>query len=215
MPETRPISKRIDLTYVKKRAWPQQTIWVASLALAGVFLAGAVGVELAARAPGLYAHSVYSSGTISKSHAMFADNCLACHQSAPAKPGEAVQAGFWLPVQDQACLACHETTAATHTPSHQFAGWPYQGPPRNLPGAGEVRMSGSCVACHVEHRGYHANLNDVPDSACVQCHQSLDAYASKLNTPQTPNAKSSAAPGPAPSAPAAPATKPAQTGGQS
>ncbi len=173
MPETRPISERINLTYVRKRHWPGTVTWLLSLAVGGAILIAGAGTELLGRVEGLYAHSVYSSGTISRPHAMFGDNCLACHQTSP---GDSKTIGFWMPVQDEACLSCHETTSATHHP-HQGL---YNGPPRKITGIAEpVVMSSSCAMCHSEHKGRDFDIRTVPDKACVQCHADLqnDGYS--------------------------------------
>lgn len=173
MPETRPISERINLTYVRKRYWPHPTIWTLSLLLGGGVLLAGAGTELLSRAETMYAHNVYSSGTISRPHQMFGDNCAACHQT---KPGDAKNLGFWMPVQDEACLSCHETTSATHHPHQRL----YNGPARSIGGLSDpVVMSSNCAVCHVEHLGRDHDIRVVADKACVQCHADLknDGYA--------------------------------------
>ena len=112
MPETRPISERIDLKYVRRRAWPNNWTWGLSLLCVLALVAVALGVEFLKNSPGVYAYSLYSSGTMTHAHAMFGDDCAKCH--APDPEGSR----FWLPVQDSLCLNCHDTYATTHFVGH-------------------------------------------------------------------------------------------------
>lgn len=173
MPEIRPISERIDLSYVRRRRWPGTWTWALALTAVAVVLVLGAGFELFARVEGVYAHNVYSSGSMTRAHAMFGHHCAACHQ---AKPGDPTSVGFFMPVQDAACLACHETAAASHAADGRL----YNGAPRAVDGLAEpVLMSSSCAQCHVEHKGPDHDLNRVADAACVQCHADLarDGYA--------------------------------------
>jgi hypothetical protein len=43
----------------------------------------------------------FSSGPLTQAHAMFGDDCAQCHAADPDTTG------YWLPVQDEACLRCH------------------------------------------------------------------------------------------------------------
>lgn len=169
MPDSRPISERIDLTYVRRNHWPRNT---ASLLALG--LVGAVGAWVVAGSVVSGDHGAFSSGSMTRAHAMFADNCAACHQ--PAATPSALGATFWLPVQDDACLACHLGAAAAHHPDQSA----FLGPARDLPGSVDpVPMSANCAHCHVEHRGPDHDLNQVDDRVCTSCHASLKANGFK------------------------------------
>ncbi len=167
MPETRPISERINLTYVRKRAWPHTLIYPLTIGLAGLLLLAGVGTELGARVEGVYAHAFYSSGTLTKAHAMFGSDCGACHRAAV---GDREATALFMPVLDDACIACHESVSATHHPRQSR----FQGGMRKLEGlAAPVQMAGSCAKCHIEHRGRDYDLRKLDDGVCVSCHADL------------------------------------------
>jgi hypothetical protein len=103
---------------------------------------------------------IYNGGPVSTAHVMFESECRLCHGPGPA-PGvpvtqaslaaaaAAAPAGFFLPVSDAACTACHagpDHNAKSDTPA--------------------------CGSCHVEHVG-RAVLVQVADRHCVQCHGDL------------------------------------------
>ena len=170
MPETRPISERIDLKYVRRRSWPNSTTWTLSILAVGALLIGGAGAELLKDSKGVYAHTLYSSGPMTKAHAMFGDDCAKCHESDPSG------SRFWLGSSDAKCIACHETQAVTHVvhPSGQSVQRKYDGDLRVVSGINkETRMSGSCAACHIEHRGPDNDLRRVSDGVCTSCHANL------------------------------------------
>jgi len=112
-------------------------------------------------------HRAHSPGPVTHAHEMFENDCSACHQPDPDRNG------YWLPVQDNACLACH--IAAAHPDPHAklFAG-------DAMPVSdylGKVTMSSDCVACHIEHNGRERDLSEIEDRLCVQCHRDLGRYA--------------------------------------
>jgi len=171
MPETRPISERIDLRYVRRRNWPGTWTWGLSLLLCAALLAAGAGAEIFKRAEGIYAMSIYSSGSMTRAHAMFGDDCAQCHAASPHR------SGFWLPVQDDLCLKCHEVYAATHVrdPHGMSVQSCYDGDLRQLSGMSErVLMSSHCAACHIEHKGPDHDLNKVDDGICTRCHANLE-----------------------------------------
>ncbi len=185
MPEIRPISERIDLTYVRKRRWPHTLIYPLTFGLVAVLLLAAAGGELTARVEGIYAHAFYSSGTLTKAHAMFGSDCGACHRAAV---GDREATAFFLPVLDDACIACHESVSATHHP-HQSR---FQGGTRTLGGLAEpVLMAGNCAACHIEHRGRDHDLTRLDDGVCVSCHADLKGKGFAANRPVDAQAPSS------------------------
>ena len=155
MPETRPISERIDLKYVRKRSWPNSTTWILSVVMVGGLLLAGAGAEMFKDSHGIYAHSIYSSGSMTKAHAMFGDDCASCHEADPNG------SGFWLGSTDSKCIACHETQSVAHVahPSGQAVQSKYDGGLRVVSGINkEIRMAGQCAACHIEHRGQDNDL---------------------------------------------------------
>jgi len=104
---------------------------------------------------------IYNGGPVSTAHVMFESECRLCHGPGPT-PGApvtqaslgaaaaAAPAGFFLPVSDAACTACHagpDHNAKSDTPA--------------------------CGSCHVEHVG-RAVLVQIADRHCVQCHGDLE-----------------------------------------
>lgn len=114
---TKTLAQRIDLNYFRRRtAFKRSRFWVsvAIPALAVLWIAWH-GIARDAR--------VYSSGGMSRAHAVLGKECAACHLR---------QAGsFAAKVEDQACLDCHD--GPVHHANQTFT-----------PG---------CAACHSEHRG--------------------------------------------------------------
>jgi Cytochrome c7 and related cytochrome c len=102
--------------------------------------------------------SRYSRGPVANVHAVWEDNCNACHAPFTPISGNAWSSGL---VDDphasnQLCSTCH------------------QGPPhhKHLKGTREP----DCASCHLEHRGREASLVSLPDSACTQCHGDLASH---------------------------------------
>jgi hypothetical protein len=114
---TKKLAKRIDLQYFARphpfRRW---RFWL-SVAVPII----ALGWFITQRAQG--GQKVYSSGQLSRDHAVFTQQCALCHVA---------QAGaFTASVTDKACLACHDA------PIHQA----------------NQTFTPECSTCHVEHRG--------------------------------------------------------------
>src|ERR1700687_1692393 len=114
---TKKLAKRIDLPYFAPphpfRRW---RFW---LSLAIPLLA--LGWFITQRAQG--GQKVYSSGPLSRAHAVFTQQCALCHVT---------QAGsFSADVTDKACLTCHDA------PPHQD----------------NQTFTPECSSCHVEHKG--------------------------------------------------------------
>ncbi len=114
---TKKLAQRIDLNYFKrptplKRAKFCLSLLLPLLALAWIAWRGFSGD-----------HRVYSSGRMSKAHAVLEKECAACH---------AQKAGaFYAKAAESACLDCHDGPIhhATQTPTP------------------------ACATCHTEHRG--------------------------------------------------------------
>jgi hypothetical protein len=114
---TKKLARRIDLQYFSRphplRRW---RFW-----LSVVVPALALGWLLTQRAHG--GQRIYSSGRLSRSHAVFTQQCGLCHV---ARAGT-----FFKEISDQACLTCHD--GPVHHSSQTF--------------------TPSCSSCHVEHKG--------------------------------------------------------------
>jgi hypothetical protein len=123
-------------------------LWLAVIALAATlaWIGWAVVNGKAARLR-------YSPGPLAEAHALWEDQCEACH--IPFQPIKATN----LPVAakgakpaDERCRNCHA------------------GPPHH-PTTGAV--ADGCADCHHEHAGRNASLVRLPDVNCVQCHARL------------------------------------------
>jgi len=96
-----------------------------------------------------------SGGALSGSHALFTDDCAACHT-----PGRGVP--------DAKCGACHErfTTGARSYGFDRHYLYRSADFDRSAPSPMEV----SCAACHREHDGRRSSLLPVADRMCQSCH---------------------------------------------
>jgi hypothetical protein len=114
---TKKLAQRIDLNYFKrptplKRAKLWLSILLPLLALVWIAWRGFAGD-----------HRVYSSGRMSRAHAVLEKECAACHvQQADS---------FSAKADSRACASCHD-------------GPVHHSPPERSP---------NCAACHTEHRG--------------------------------------------------------------
>ena len=95
----------------------------------------------------------YSSGSITRPHAQFANQCEKCHVGANTVDQikasfRAGQRSLALSAMDEACLKCHKASAF-HEPN--------------------VVQSHSCVACHHEHTG-SGPMQPPSDRNCQVCH---------------------------------------------
>jgi hypothetical protein len=153
-------AKRIALGYFKQPHPFRRWRFILSVAVPGLGLAW------------LLVHAVqgdqriYNSGSVSTAHTMFEKDCAVCHGPGPGGPAPAAAAapaavslagltgatpsGYWARVTDNACQACHA------------------GPQHHVQAAFTPR----CASCHVEHGG-RAQLVQIADQHCVQCHRDL------------------------------------------
>ncbi len=167
MPDTRPIEERFDITYVRRRHWPDRANrWLMWLVVLGG--AGALAL-LSAQGD----RRLYSSGPLHAVHASFGDDCAQCHQ-----PASESGVNYFIPVSDSACLRCHAAAAHAPNQSKYSAEGEFQVPGHAQP----LRMAARCAECHVEHRGRESDLRLIPDRLCVQCHEnlSLKGYAQRV-----------------------------------
>ncbi len=114
---TKKLAQRIDLNYFKRPTPLKRAKFWLSFMLPILALVWVTGRGLSGD------HRVYSSGRMSKAHAVLEKECAACHVQ---------QAGaFSAKAGDNACLSCHDG------PTHHS-------PPERSP---------NCASCHTEHRG--------------------------------------------------------------
>jgi len=114
---TKKLAQRIDLNYFKRPTPLKRAKFWLSLLLPLLALVWIAGRGFSGD------HRVYSSGRMSKAHAVLEKECAACH---------AQKAGaFYAKAADSACLDCHDGPIhhATQTPTP------------------------ACATCHTEHRG--------------------------------------------------------------
>lgn len=139
-------AKRLEPQYFK-RLHPFRR-WKLILSIAAPVLAAAWVVAATVRGD----QRLYTSGPVSTAHAMFGLRCGECHRPrGPAGAPAAAAGGFWLRVENGACLTCHDG------PPHQAA----------------QRFEPACHTCHVEHQG-RVVLAAVGDRHCTQCHAALE-----------------------------------------
>ena len=134
---TKAVAQRIDLNYFNrptpfKRAKLLLAVLVPAIALVWI------GWHV-------FGHDnrVYSSGRLSKAHAVLEQQCAACHVHQAS--------GFAAVAADSACLACHDGPA--HHPSN-------------------LNTKIACAECHLEHRG-RVSLVATKKQSCAQCHGNL------------------------------------------
>lgn len=174
MPEpthAKPRASRIPLDYFRRE--DHWTRWKGRLSLVAV-LAGLGMVAWGLASPEARRMAM-SRGRVAGPHSAWNNDCAACHQEDFQFSGEARLDPLGNPCaggrMDQRCNACHN------------GGFPLQGGSSTAwVGAfhhanASPESTASCAGCHHEHRGEHANLTRVPDSACVNCHAGLDAHA--------------------------------------
>ncbi|HIC57571.1 MAG TPA: FHA domain-containing protein, partial [Acidobacteria bacterium] len=99
-----------------------------------------------------WGRSAWLTGAVSRSHALFGDECTSCHQKA------------FVPVNATDCLTCHNDLQE-HVRVEQFS-------------FASLDATG-CLQCHQEHEGNdQLVLND--SRLCVNCHQNLAATSKGL-----------------------------------
>ena len=94
-----------------------------------------------------WGRSAWLTGAVSRSHALFGDECTSCHQRA------------FVPVDATDCLTCHDDVQE-HVRVEQFS-------------FASLGATG-CLQCHQEHEG-NDQLVLSDSRLCVNCHQNLAA----------------------------------------
>jgi hypothetical protein len=136
---TKKLAQRIDLNYFKrptplKRVKFWLSIALPAFALLWIAWRGFSGDQ-----------RVYSSGRMSKAHAVLEKECAACHVQ---KAGQ-----FSAEPADSACLACHDG------PIHHA-----------VSAVGENHPA--CAECHTEHKG-RIDIAAASSQSCAECHADL------------------------------------------
>jgi hypothetical protein len=181
--DVKTLSRRLDRTYFERRS----AIRRVRIALIVFCLGGVVAWwALAGGATG--DERMFNPGHVMAAHASFEHDCRACHTGAPdaANTGagtvSSLRGKFSLSVTDAACLKCHD--AAIHHPNQKFANAHAKEPGNaNLNADAHVlavadtghpagMRSGSCVSCHIEHKG-ETLMKAGTDATCIACHANL------------------------------------------
>jgi hypothetical protein len=150
---------KIPLDYFRHPSWLDRwRLW-----LAGIALALAVIWVVAGVLQGQAGQVRYSHGPLATAHALWEDQCQACH--IPLVPIREQQWTKALAGSSQdgsaRCRNCHE------------------GPPHH---AAALPAISGCADCHHEHAGRDASLVRLADSECTQCHIDLPAHTAGGNT---------------------------------
>jgi len=151
---TKKLARRIDLQYfTRPHAFRRWRFWLSvaipALALGWLFTQRVQGNQ-----------KVYSSGPLSRSHAVFTQQCNLCHVSRVGV--------FSKTVTDDACLSCHD--APVHQANQTF--------------------TPACSSCHLEHRGAMrlAATSDNSCSQChsnLQVRTGKPQYAASIHSFET------------------------------
>jgi hypothetical protein len=140
---TKDRAQRLDISY--QRHLPKFLTAKWTLTAAAIAVACALSIPLLSGLGG--SRKLLVNGPISRSHAMFEQNCQSCHE--PAFQG----------VSNTKCQSCHDA------PSH---------PAKSIDTA-KLIGEPSCAQCHLEHSG-KPFLADVADGNCTTCHANLTAH---------------------------------------
>ena len=147
---SRQLAERVEIDFYKRRN--RFRLWTWSLALAAAVLSAVWLVWAAAGGN----QSLYVSGPISTSHAMFENDCAKCHEQWAVLERLVSFDDQTATAPDEKCLACHAGPAhhSQQQPAHSEIG---------------------CGTCHHEHRG-DVMLAWVADRQCVGCHGDLEHH---------------------------------------
>lgn len=146
----RSIAERNDLLWFRRavpwRRWCGRASWGAALVAGALLVVWTVWGD----------ERVYWSRPVSSAHAMFEQDCHACHvQKGAPLLRLATLNDHWHSVRDADCQQCHAESTTDH----------YQA---------EVTLGASgCVACHREHTD-RPSLRQVADRHCITCHNDLE-----------------------------------------
>jgi len=116
------------------------------------------------RPAGFHADSLWSSGSLSSSHAGLGMDCQSCHTEA------------FVAVPDSSCVACHDDVHDHADPKRlKLAKAPlnWDGKISRKIADGFNRPEGRCVECHTEHEGA-GPMEETKQQFCSSCHTDMD-----------------------------------------
>jgi hypothetical protein len=145
MRDPKVLSEWMDLDYFRR---PRRLRLLRGRLAWATLLLGVVGVWAVLRASD---RRVFQAGPVSTAHAMFNNDCAACHTESFQALKRLWHGSEGLPsVKDESCKNCHDGA-----PHHE-----------------QQVSSPNCASCHREHRG-RAVLAQVADGHCTACHADL------------------------------------------
>jgi hypothetical protein len=151
---------RIEPDYLRRAS--RWVAWKNRLTLIAIVAAVA---WIAIAALGDREQQLASRGDVASAHAIWENDCQACHIDFTPISGSA--GGFaltkWAHASDANCQKCH-------------AGPPHHDQVALLERDSE-RESANCATCHIEHRGRDADLSRVADRHCTVCHADLPGHS--------------------------------------
>ena len=116
------------------------------------------------RPAGFHADSLWSSGSLSSSHAGLGMDCQSCHTEA------------FVAVPDSSCVACHDDVHDHADPKRlKLAKAPlnWDGKMSRKIAESFSRPEGRCVECHTEHEGA-GPMEDTKQQFCSSCHTDMN-----------------------------------------
>ena len=116
------------------------------------------------RPAGFHADSLWSSGSLSSSHAGLGMDCQSCHTEA------------FVAVPDSSCVACHDDVHDHADPKRlKLAKAPlnWDGKMSRKIAESFSRPEGRCVECHTEHEGA-GPMEETKQQFCSSCHTDMD-----------------------------------------
>jgi Cytochrome c7 and related cytochrome c len=133
------------------------------LILAAVVAAVTVAWLSAGSLSGRRAAAWYSPGRVTAAHAMWENDCSACHVNFTPIAGDAAAASL---IGDKAaidakCQACHNVSSKSNSLGHH---------------ASKDPAMLACSSCHFEHRGRTESLVRIADASCTNCHADIAAH---------------------------------------
>lgn len=171
-----PLWERLQLDYFRRLSPFRRTKrW---LSIGAAILASAWVAQAEVRND----HAIYSSGSLSVSHAPFAADCRKCHLEHWTRFKYVRDDNRKRLAFNNACLECHGKTLGNSLTSQRSgedrdaqpgASWHVW--PRSRQGA-EMESDLACSHCHVEHQG-EGRLSTMTDEKCVTCHAELTAFS--------------------------------------
>jgi hypothetical protein len=133
------------------------------LILAAVVAAVTAGWLSAGSLSGRRAAAWYSPGRVTAVHAMWENDCSACHVNFTPIASDAAAASLFgdKAAIDAKCQACHNVSTKSNSLGHH---------------ASKDPTMLACSSCHFEHRGRTGSLVRIADASCTSCHADVAAH---------------------------------------